>query len=230
MTNRAFAVAVAVVSTGAVGLHAGQDPPTPPPTSFEAASVKPNRSGDPDSSVRRQPGGRFNTVNAPLRSLITLAYQLQGFQLVGAPDWVGNERFDIVAKIEGDPPPMPPGSPSDPMILAVRALLAERFKLVVHRETRQLDIYALVVATPDGKPGRALRQTTQDCPALMAAAARGGALSRGPLPAGADAPAVDPDAPSLFTALQEQLGLKLESTKGPVEVLVVDSVDRPTPD
>lgn len=54
--------------------------------------------------------------------------------------------------------------------------------------------------------------------------------SRGPLPAGGDAPPFDPDAPSLFTALQEQLGLKLESTKGPVDVLVVDSVDRPTPD
>jgi len=293
MTNRTLVAIVAVVSTCAVGLHAGQDPRPSQPTTFEAASIKPNTSGDPGSSVRRQPGGRFNAINAPLRQLIQLAYQLQGFQLVGAPEWVGQERFDIVAKIEGDPPPMPPGSPDDPMVLAVRALLADRFKLVVHRETRQLDIYALVMARPDGKPGRALRQTTQDCPALMAAAARGGAppappaggpavvcgiratasgqvigggtpLSllanglagqvgrivvdrtgltggwdfefqfapeqRGPLPAGGDPQPANPDAPSLFTALQEQLGLKLESTKGPVEVLVIDSADRPTPD
>lgn len=164
MTNRTRLALVAAVSACAVGLHAGQDAPRSQPTSFEAASVKPNTSGDPGTSIRRQPGGRFNAVNAPLRALITLAYQLQGFQLVGAPDWAANERFDIVAKIEGDPPPMPPGSPSDPMILAVRALLADRFKLVVHRETRQLDIYALVTASPDGKPGRGLRQTTQDCP------------------------------------------------------------------
>lgn len=293
MTNRAVVALLAVVSTCAVALHAGQDPRPPQPTTFEAASIKPNTSGDPGISVRRQPGGRFNAINAPLRSLILLAHQLQGFQLVDAPDWVATDRFDIVAKIEGDPPPTPPGSPNDPMVLAVRALLAERFKLAVHRETRQMDIYALVMARPDGKPGRALRPTTQDCPVLMAAAARGGAPpappaggpavvcgirttpsgqvfgggaemsflanglagqvgrivvdrtgltggwdfefqfapeQRGPLPAGADTPPANPDAPSLFTALQEQLGLKLEATKGPVEVLVIDSVDRPTPD
>jgi uncharacterized protein (TIGR03435 family) len=275
----------------AVSLRGGQEKPTSTPTTFEAASLKPNRSGDSGSTFRRLPGGRFNAINVTLRQLITNAYQIQGFQLVSAPEWIGEERFDIVAKIEGNPPPMPPGSPNDPMILAVRVLLEDRFKLVTHRETRQLDIYALVMARPDRRNGPALRQTQQDCERLMREVARTGVMpspppgtsvlcgsrgtfgrvdaggvtmsmlannlasqvgrivvdrtgleggwdfeltfapeARGPLPSGVEPPPVEPDAPSLFTALQEQLGLKLESTKGPVEVLVIDGVSRPTPD
>lgn len=83
MTKRSLVANAAVVFACAVGLDAGQNAPASQPTSFEAASVKPNTSGEPGTSIRRQPGGRFNAVNAPLRSLITLAYQLQGFQLAG---------------------------------------------------------------------------------------------------------------------------------------------------
>ncbi len=294
MIGRPLFFSVAVVTASVVSLAAGQDPQGLPPTTFEAASVKANRSGDTTTSVRRQPGGRFNAVNVPLRPLLTLAFQIQGYQLVDAPDWVDTERFDIVAKIEGDPPPMPPGSPNDPMIQALRALLVERFNLAVHRERRDLDIYALAMATPGGTPGPALRQSTQDCPRALNAARAGGpppvaqpgappvlcgirtagpgrvvaggatltmlvsGLSpqvgrfiddrtgltggwdfeltfapdapRGPLPAGVEPPAADPNAPSLFTALREQLGLKLEATKGPVDVLVIDRVSRPSPD
>lgn len=248
---------------------------------FEAASVKPARPDNPPGQgVSRAPGGRFTAVNAPLRFLIMYAYQLQGHQLVGAPDWIANERFDIVAKMEGDPPPIVTAGP-DPMRLATRALLADRFGLVVHRETRELDIYALTIARAGGKPGRALKPSPEDC-AVMAARANaagpvrvnadgeppflcGQSMGRGrirfagyPLSLFANGlsqnlgravidrtgltgnwafdltyaaePSPDSDAPSLFTAIQEELGLKLESTKGPVEVLVIDSVQRPTPD
>ena len=109
----------------------------------------------------------------PLRALITFAYQLQPFQLVNDPSWLRTTNFDIVAKMEGDPAPVPPGAAADPLMLAMRSLLAERFKLTVHRETREMDIYALVMARPDGKPGPALKPSTQDCAAMMAAA-RGG--------------------------------------------------------
>ena len=259
---------------------------------YEAASVKPNKSAPQGSSIRRFPGGRLQATNMPLRALITFAYQLQPFQLVDDPAWIRNDTFDIVAKMKGDPPPVPPGQGADPHMVAMRTLLADRFKLVVHRETRDVDIYALVLARPDGKLGPALKPTTQDCAAMMAAA-RGGAppgpppgpdspvvcgmrgfpgrlvsgsmpmsllasnlsgqlqrivvdrtgLSGGwdfeityaperPInpPPGVEFPPADPNAPSLFTAMQEQLGLKLQSTKGPVEVMVVDRIEQPTPD
>src|SRR5262245_29202436 len=123
---------------------------------FEAASVKPAKPDNaPGQGVSRAPGGRFTAVNAPLRFLILYAYQLQSYQLIGAPDWIANERFDIVAKMDGDPPTIVTGGP-DPMRLATRALLADRFGLAMHRETRELDIYALTMARPDGERGRAL--------------------------------------------------------------------------
>jgi len=254
--------------------------------------VKPNKAADGNASIRRQPGGRFNSVNVPARFLITFSYQLQGFQLVGGPDWVANDRFDIIAKMEGDPPPTPPGAGPDPMMLAMRSLLADRFKLVMHKETRELDIYALVMAKPGGKPGAALKPTTTDCAGLAKASRSGappgppgpsepvrcgsrqsngriqfngmplalfangisGQVGRmvidrtgltgnwdfelnftpdrplGQQPPGAEPPPVDPNAPTLVTAIQEQLGLKLESTKGPVDVWVIDSIQQPIPD
>src|SRR5512134_2391782 len=81
-------------------LQAQAQPPAGP--SFEVASVKPNKSGDMRVMFGMQPGGRFTATNAPLAALIRQAYQLQSFQLVGAPDWINDERFDIVAKAEGD--------------------------------------------------------------------------------------------------------------------------------
>ena len=286
------AVSVAVFSiTDPMAQTPAQAPDPNVPLTYEAASVRPNKEGGRGSSIRRQPGGRLNATNFPLRALITFAYQIQGFQLVGDPSWIRNENFDIVAKMEGDPPPVMPGTGPDPHMLAMRTLLAERFKLSVHRETREMDIYALVVNRPDGTLGPNLKRTTTDCEAMMAAQ-RGGqppvqpgpnapfqcgmrgtpgrltvnamplslfasnlsgqvqrvvvdrtGLSGGwdfeityapeqPLnpPPGVEFPPADPNAPSLFTAIQEQLGLRLQSTKGPVEVLVVDRIEQLLPD
>jgi uncharacterized protein (TIGR03435 family) len=262
------------------------------PLYFEAASIKPSEGKNPGAGIRRQPGGRFNTFNAPAKLLITFAYQIQEYQLVGAPGWLSNDRFDIVAKFPGDPPAIVPGSGADHMMLAMRTLLAERFKLAVHRETRQLDIYALNMVKP-GQPGPALKPANdEDCSPAALAARRGGpppapgtpfpvcGIQQGPgrirfggyplslfalqvsnrlgravvdrtdlkgnwnfeltfaaevppagaLPPGVDPPAVDATAPDLFTAMREQLGLKFDATKGPVEVLVIDSISQPTPD
>lgn len=289
ISRTAPVVLLGAIALGTLGL-AAQAPATHPPMVFEAASVKANKEGGASSSIRRQPGGRVNAVNMPLRALITFAHQIQGFQLVEAPSWIADERFDIVAKIEGDPPPVPPGSGPDPHMVAMRTLLAERFKLRIRREIRELDIYALVKARPDGALGPALRQHGEECTRVMEAAIKSGGsppsgpgapfcgarqnpgrilfggmplsfftngLSgqvgryvvdrtgltgnwdfeltfqpelRGPVPPGVEPPPVDPNAPSLFTAIQEQLGLKLESTKGPVEVLVVEAVERPVSD
>jgi uncharacterized protein (TIGR03435 family) len=233
-------------------------------------------------------------TNYPLRGLIQFAYQLQGFQVDGGPGWISSDRFDIVAKAEGDPPPVPPGGPPDEMMLMLRTLLAERFKLAMHKETRELPVYALVIARADGKLGPRLHQSSTDCQSLLTprpggpppvapapgarplCGLRGGpaSLTAGGFPLsqlasalsqrlqrvvvdrtgltgnfdfdltfapdqipkelqGPDAPPsppIDPNAPSIFTALQEQLGLKLDSQKGPVEVSVIDRVERPTED
>ena len=240
--------------------------PTTGPT-FEVASVKPTKPGVPLQFVR-SPG--LFTMRAPVRVLIQNAYQLlQEGQVVGGPSWLTSDTFDIVASVAGNPAP-------DQIPLMLRALLADRFKLIVHIETRELPIYALVLARNDGKLGARIRPSTFDCLALRRSANAkrppppepGGRmpcvtrLSAGSIVAGGASLAeladrlaryvgrvvVDqtglaggfdldlewtPDqtnGPSLFTAMQEQLGLKLESTRGPVEVLVIDSVEQPTPD
>jgi uncharacterized protein (TIGR03435 family) len=273
---------------------ASQEEPLP---AFEAASVKQNKDAPRGQFVRRQPGGRFTATNMPLRDLIRFAYQVQNFQLEGGPSWLTTDRWDIVAKAEGDPPPVQPGGPPDRMMLMLRALMADRFKLVVHRETKELPVYALVLARKDGKLGPKLTPSTVDCAALATARGRSnvpppappqpgerpvcgfrigigqmaaggfplsqlatslsGAVQRvvvdhtgltgnydlemtftpdasqlppGAPPPGVELPPIDPAGPSIFTALQEQLGLKLDAQRGPVEVLIIDRVERATPD
>ena len=277
------------------GGRAGGAPPVSGPASFEVASVKPNNSGDPGIRFGMQPGGRFTATNAPLRELLRFAFAVQNFQIVDAPGWIASERFDVIAKAEGDLPPAQPGT-IGPVQLMVQSLLAERFGLKTRRESREMSRYDLVLARSDGRLGPQLKPSTTDCQAIFAAARRGGgpppappgpgepiqcgfrigpgrmqggafplsqlatALSpmvqrvvidrtglagnfdidvtftpdqmpQGPPPPGAPPrPPVDPNGPSIFTALQEQLGLKLESVRGPVEVLVIESISRPTPD
>lgn len=257
---------------------------------FEVASVKPNK-GDGPTESGVQPGGRVTMINVPLRLLIRSAYQVQDEQIVDAPGWISSEHFDVIAKAPGDVPQPAPGSPG-PVQAMMRSLLAERFKLAVHREMRESSAYALELARRDGKFGPKLQRSTTDCAAIAAARGRNGGP---PTPSGTDRPpcgikaaggqmlaggqpisqlttilsqivqrvvidktgltgnfdfelkwtpdrnpqnqpggagilASDPDSPSIFTALQEQLGLKLEPAKNMVEVLVIDHVERPTPD
>jgi len=285
--NARHLVWTCTVIGGLIGI-AGSQPRARQTTVFEAASIKPSDPATPGQSIRIQPGGRFNVTNMPARTLITFAYQLQGYQLVGGPSWLGNDRFDIVAKLDGEVTPAPaPGQP-DRAMLAMRALLADRFKLVGHRETREMDIYAMVLARP-GQPGPTLKPAEADCsPEAMAARRQAppgtlpplfcGLRAEGPgrlamsgmpiafyasslsnqvgrfvvdrtgldgrwdfklsfapaqppgQPAGTTPAALDPDAPDLFTALREQLGIKLDATKGPVDVFVIDSLEKPAAD
>jgi uncharacterized protein (TIGR03435 family) len=292
--------AVALVASGLTLTAVAQAPSAGEASaSFEVASVRPNSSGDMKMSAQTLPGGRYTAINIPLRLLIINSYGLQPQQLIGAPDWISSERFDIVAKADGDlGPPFSRDAPSR-LQLMIRALLAERFKLKVHREPRQVDVYALVTARTDGKLGPEMKPSTIDCEALAANRRGGGPppeptkpgerpqcgarvlpgellvggqpllelvtlLSgtvgrsvidrtglKGPFDillrwtpdivrqqAGATPTSTvringvefDPNGPSIFTALQEQLGLKLESERGTVEALVIDHIERPTPD
>lgn len=256
---------------------------------FEVASVKPNRSGPAaGQSLNGQPGGVIVVTNMTVRDLITRAYQVQGFQIVGGPEWLANDRFDITATAGRDLPPTGfDGVP--PAMLMMRALLEDRFRLVVRRESRDMPVYALVVARADGQPGTGLRRSRSDCAALIKAAGgrgvppvpdagaggrprcglsgRSGMIMAGGYPmsqlvrylapqvqrtvidrtgldgdwdfdltftppqiaAGANA-SLDTGTTSLFTALQEQLGLKLEPERTAIDVLVIDRIERPMPD
>jgi uncharacterized protein (TIGR03435 family) len=233
---------------------------------FEVASIKPNSSGATNSSTSGR-AGSFTASNVTARDLIIYAYRLRPFQFAGGPGWIGSDRFDIQAR--------PPENATDNRAMA-RALLRDRFKLVAHTETRQEQVYALVLARSDGRLGPALKASTQNCAASQPGAASpcgintsvnntvgrmtgtgqsmealvnalgGFGLSRMVLdrsglkgqfdfelrwtPDAAAGQAQANDAPSIFAALQEQLGLRLESQRGPVEFLVVDSIERPTPD
>ena len=253
-----------------IGLFSQGRPPDS--ISFDAASVKQNKSVEAGSYVGRQPGGRFNAQNASLRELIVYAYQLQSFELVGGASWMDSDRWDIVAKLDSTVQPRQSLPTNE--ALALRTLLSEQFGLKNHRESRDMPIYALVLARTDGKLGPEMKASDIDCKArpcgmrgrigsmqavgaslqdftaalaervgrpvtdrtglkgiwefTLTHAQEASQISPGVLPPGSPVPEVDPSrAPSIFTAIQEQLGLKLESARGPVSVFIVDGANRP---
>jgi uncharacterized protein (TIGR03435 family) len=264
----------------------GQTNFPPAHTRFEVASVKQNTGSDGRSFLQAVQG-RLIMTNLPLRRLILNAYELQDYQLSGDPPWANSEHYDIQAKADGNPSVREMEGPM------LQALLEDRFKLTIHRETRQLPVYELAVGKfgaklqlskegsctpysedsppPTSTPGQprpnfcgfhttsvdGLNRTLDGEGITMTVLAT--TLSRTylsqlgrnvidatgltgaydvhlkwaidslPAPAGPNpSPPSDTTGPSIFTALQEQLGLKLESTKGPVQVLVIDHVERPS--
>lgn len=213
---------------------------------FEVASIKPNHSGGRVSSIRGSTG-RVTMENVSLTKVTLWAYGIpddRDYALVG-PVWLISEHFDFQASFPADTPP-------DRVRPMMQALLAERFKLALHRETRQLPIYALVVAkngpkihaVEDGQPrtsGRsghfeATKITMQHFADLAANFLERDVVNETGLQGVFDftlewspdemKPGLESSGASLFTAVQEQLGLKLEARKGPVEVLVVDHIEK----
>jgi len=248
----------------ALGTVAGLQAQRP---AFEVASIKRNTSANEGASVNGN-AGRLTIRNSPLRNIIRNAWGLQTFQLVGGPDWIDTERWDVAAKVEA-------GAERQNMMPMVQNLLADRFKLVSHEETRELPIYALVFARADHAFGAKLHASSTDCQRAMTEAIKrsGPPGPNSPLLCGIrslpghielNATAISPnftrslaqisgrnvvdktgltggydadltwneseEGPSLYTAIQEQLGLKLEAQRGTVEVLVIDSVERPIED
>jgi len=352
---REIAAAIAVGVTVVAGAHAaagqfvvalppgGSQATTPlispidgPKPEFEVASVRPN-SGNADRLSINSPPGRFMTTGLPLQSLLTLAFRVRAEQVEGVPDWARSARFDINAKA-------PDGASQDEIPLMLQSLLEDRFALEWHAETREIDIYELVLAREDGRLGPKLARSNVDCrpilearqrtiteardrgespeaiaallrsapgegprcttnmsmrapqggglpvmtmatqgmemgtlvslltslsgrpvvdrtgltgtfdyeftfspsgaPALTAGlaagleAARGGAAVVGPgaptaagVPGGLGAvPTAADVGPSVFEAVEEQFGLKLQPARGPGEFLVIDGLERPEPD
>jgi uncharacterized protein (TIGR03435 family) len=287
----AVATTVVPVALSAQIIAPASDAPT-----FEVASIRP--AAETGRRGGGGPPGRFNAVNLPARVLIRQAYDLHDAQIIGGPDWLESQGFDINATM-GDKPP-------DQRRMMLQTLLRDRFKLTFHTEKRELPIYALVVARSDGRLGSGLRKVPDgECPPPgarrgvppaggppagpppspfdpnaqapcgsivfgpgrllahgvpidMLARSIGGLpaitafnrivvdetklegqydfdfkwtnefAGRGGPPGAGPPPTVAPgDEPTLVTALQEQLGLKLDARKASVDVLVIDSVEKP---
>ena len=155
------AIVAALILALAIGpLRATNTPQSPGEVGprFEVASVKVNESGDLRVSMSTSPGGRFTARNVPLRVLIRRAYQLQQVQLEGGPKWLDRDRFDVIAQGEASATP-------EQMRLRLQALLADRFKLELHSEMRDVPLYALVLSRRDGTLGPALRRARPFGPA-----------------------------------------------------------------
>jgi uncharacterized protein (TIGR03435 family) len=209
---------------------------------FEAASVKPNKSGSNHSESHGTPG-QLIALNMSLRAYICRAYSVRDYQVSG-PDWLASEKFDIVAKY----PPHSGDSQPGPRL---QKLLADRFKLAIHRESKESPVYALVAAK-NGPKIKAVEDsgdhsTNNDGHHLTAKGITMARLAEF-LSRNMDRPVVDltemkgvfdltldwtpekagddADGPTLLTALQQQLGLKLQPHKAPIEMIVVDHAER----
>lgn len=233
----------------------------------------------PSNSEARPEVGNFNGrgygKNATLKMMMATAYQVPAFQISGGPNWVDSERFDIEARAED------PRTGYIQLRLMMQSLLEDRFRLKLHRETRESAVYLLL--TTKGGP-KMTPSTDQEAPDAAGPSSsptdgpsRGGALlGRGmlianavtmsllaklltselarpvldqtklksrfdinlrwtpdaqatPGPDGPDSDAAGRDLPGLFTALREQLGIEVKAARRPVEFLVIDSAERPSP-
>jgi uncharacterized protein (TIGR03435 family) len=230
-----------------------RDPSAPPPA-FDAASVKPTAPQPPGkgggSNMRADPG-RLTCTNVAMKQYLTTAWGLKDYQ-VSTPDWMNDQRYDLTAT-------MPAGTPPHEVLLMLQTLLVDRFKLVTHRETRELSVYALVVdknglklkpaegigtnvsSSPRGRSMHAnatmksfagTLSSLMDRPVVDMTGLSGGFNinlewapdEMRPNPGGNEGKAGDPG-PTIYTALHE-VGLKLESRKAPVEILVVDRAEK----
>ncbi len=258
-------ITLAMMAAVAMGQSQDADPSFRP--AFEVASIKP----DPGPNIRvgKPPGGGLVARGIFTRFLIALAYDVKEFQILDGPSWISHEQYSIDAK-PGDNPKGPILSfyltrqqkDDDEFRLRIQSLLADRFQLRVHRETREQQVYSLVVAKNGPKfkdskfnesdaakgrlPGLTMHSyeliaTSVDIHLLAEELSR--RLSRNVIdqtglngeydftlrwvPDNADGDAT-PDGPSIFAAVQEQLGLKLESGKAPVDAIVIDHIERPS--
>ena len=235
------------------------------PVAIEVATIKPSRPDQP-GKVFTWRGRQLITINTTVNDLITEAFEVHARQITGGAAWLADDKFDITLQPEAQ------GQPSRSQLRGmIRALLTFRFHLTLHRETRDLPVYALVLApggpkpalakndsNPTGLPGLffkglgvlpAVNATLADLAGVLQGVVldrpvvdRTGLAGRydftltwtpdesqftgfGPRPR----TPVDPNGPpGLFTAIQEQLGIRLDSTRAPVESLVIDRIERPT--
>jgi bla regulator protein BlaR1 len=258
--------------------------PTTPLPAFEVATIKPwkatplppSADGAPKKVMKASPVGVAGQATERVHSigqveiLLDLAYNLpvgSRGRIIGAPDWVASQsdRYELVAKIEASlfatMQTMTPAQQRDQVALMEQSLLADRFHLKLHFESREMPVYALVLAkggpkltaAENGEASRLSNLENEQGSEMTARAVTLDELSRSPLLRTGGRPVIDQtglkgtynftlkwradqsaaqentsDAPSLFTAIEEQLGLKLVPSKAPIEVIVIDHIERPS--
>lgn len=279
---------------GAQQLQTQSNSAAAPTYEYDVVSIKPSR---PDTGggimvgMRDTPDG-FAATNVPLLFLVQSAYGVNRYQISGAPSWFNSDRYDVEAKMGSSTAEALQKMSQEERIIARRKMLqvvlADRAKLIIHRDTKELPIYSLVVT----KNGPKLQVSKPVAPSANGVngpdgSGRGGGMSMGsedgysiatfqaypvanlvgwlsgnlrspvqdktgltgnydfkirwmPDRNRAQAPSadatnsqppivpLDTSGPTLLEALQDQLGLKLESGKGPVEIIVIDHVERPS--
>jgi len=262
----ATAAAVGPIAIGLVNARPGRaqtNSSAAAAPAFEVASVRLDKSGVRGGQLDKDAAaGRLTVTNIPLKVCIKAAYGLQDYQLIGGPSWLEDERYDIIAKAAG------PAS-EEQLSLMLRKLLADRFGLVLHSETKEFQGYVLI----PGKNGLTLHEVQaagkdwirnspgavngQEVSMAQLAVTLAGRLGRPvmdqtgirgvfdiklewtPDPSQAkspetnkETPAVespsDSSGPSIFTAVQEQLGLKLDARKVPVQIYTLEHIERPS--
>lgn len=252
----------------ASGGFAQSTTPRPSFSEFEVASIKPTPPGAGGRWIRMLSTNEFAAKNHAVKTLIAAAYDLSPQAILGGPAWVESDHYDIAARTPGGVRPS-----LDEQMSMLRKLLADRFGLAVHREPKEMRVYALTVArggsklkestlSPDASPqgppplifvvspklvklpGRyatiaefasVLQRAALESPVLDRSGLSGRydfdleftpdeTVFGGALGKGTD----DSTEPDLFSAIQQQMGLRLEATKGPVQALVIDHVERPS--
>jgi uncharacterized protein (TIGR03435 family) len=259
---------------------------------FEVASIKPMKSIPQGIFFRMQPGGKFSANAVTVKFLLEQAYGVKDSQVIGAPAWLDSERYEIEAKPDHATgaafDKLSPDQRREQLMLMLQGLLVDRFKLSLTHQSKDLPVYALLVAKngpkfqestykpPENSPdtprapgvggpaqggimmsGRGqLKVTYGDMTMLADVLSRfagrpvinktsltgkydftlkwtpdegqGPMMPGGPRPVGDEPAPPETSGPSLFTAIQEQLGLKLEPQKAPMDVLVIEHVERPS--
>ena len=235
-----------MVNTPRVRAESQAQPHADQKMEFEAAVIKPSDPTHVGMQIFSPGPGRLTVMTATLKDMTAFAYRLRRHQVAGGPAWFDGDKYDITAKADGR-------VTNEQLRLMLQSLLATRFQLTFHRETRELLLYDLVVGKGGPKLhevdkaglGLGLRETRLNgrgatMPTLASSLSdKVGRVVRDKTgligfyeftltwaPEGA--PADDKNLPDLFTAVQEQLGLRLEPAKGPVEVLTVDHAAKPS--
>jgi uncharacterized protein (TIGR03435 family) len=277
---RTIILAAAAICLTAIAAGVRAQSPDAPSLSFDVASVKLSR-GTPNLHFTATPGA-LHVTSITIKDLIGVAYEIKEIQLVGAPDWVNSERYDIDTKLDEsvaqEEAKLTAAQQATRLHLRLQSLLAGRFKLKISHVSKDLPILAIVLAK--GGPKFSAATPTPPVAGSKDPQAPPGRMAQGPMPGGqwllmmngapmsqfllgfggrpetaghfvvdetgltgtytftlhwtpASPSALptetsDPVDVSFFTALQEQLGLKVESRKGPVPVIAIDHIERPT--